>query len=151
MTDGPASGTTRRELLKMSPALLLGAVAVPAWRERLLSAGIDFSDRASGALFRGAHPAPTLADAALIPFEQFPYNGFGPPPIDFEQWTLAVGGAVARPGPYACRPYATCRSRCRTRATSASRGGTRWVASAAHGSLTFSRSWGRTRRRRFWW
>lgn len=101
MTDGPASGTTRRELLKMSPALLLGAVAVPAWRERLLSAGIDFSDRASGALFRGAHPAPTLADAALTPFEQFPYNGFGPPPIDFEQWTLAVGGAVARPGPYA--------------------------------------------------
>ena len=100
MTRGPTPGTTRRELLKLSPALLLGAFAVPAWREGLLSAGVDFSDRASALLFREGRPAPTFADADLTPLDRFPYNGFGPPEIDFAQWSLAVGGAVAKPGPY---------------------------------------------------
>jgi hypothetical protein len=33
-------GVTRRELLKLSPLLGLGAFAVPSWRERLLGAGV---------------------------------------------------------------------------------------------------------------
>lgn len=100
MSPTPSMRTTRRELLKLSPALLLGAFAVPACRDRLLSVGVEWSDRASAALFRGTHPASTFAEADLTPFEQFPYNGFGPPDIDFDRWTLAVGGAVAKPGPY---------------------------------------------------
>ena len=87
-------------MLKLSPALLLGAFAVPAWRERLLTAGVGWSDAASGALFRDAHPAPTFAQADVTPFDQFPYNGFGPPDIDVDRWALAVGGAVAKPGAY---------------------------------------------------
>lgn len=98
--DRLPSGTTRRELLKLSPALLLGAFAVPGWRDRLLARGVEWSDRASAAIFRDRHEAATFADAALTPFEQFPYNGFMPPAIDFAAWTLAVGGAVAKPGSY---------------------------------------------------
>lgn len=100
MSVTPSTGSTRRELLKLSPALLLGAFAVPAWRDRLLTAGVELSDAASSQLFRGAHPAPTFAAADLTPLEQFPYNGFSPPGIDLAQWTLAVGGAVATPGAY---------------------------------------------------
>ncbi len=100
MSVTPSPGSTRRELLKLSPALLLGAFAVPAWRDRLLTAGVEWSDAASSGLFRAAHPAPTFAAEALTPLDQFPYNGFGPPEIDMSQWTLAVGGAVAKPGPY---------------------------------------------------
>lgn len=96
----PSTGTTRRELLKLSPALLLGAFAVPAWREGLLSAGVDFSDRASALLFREEHPAQPFADEDLTPLDRFPYNGFSPPEVDFARWSLAVGGAVAKPGPY---------------------------------------------------
>ena len=73
---------------------------MPAWRDRLLTTGVEWSDRASAVLFREAHPAPTFAEADLTPFDQFPYNGFGPPEIDVAQWTLAVGGAVATPGAY---------------------------------------------------
>jgi hypothetical protein len=45
-------GMTRRELLKLSPLLALGAFAVPAWRDPLLKAGLGFSDWASARLFR---------------------------------------------------------------------------------------------------
>lgn len=100
MTALPPRGTTRRELLKLSPTLLLGAFAVPAWRDPLLERGVTWSDRASALLFRQAHPAPTFAVAALTPLERFPYNGFAPPDIDLAQWRLQVRGAVTRPGGY---------------------------------------------------
>ena len=100
MSPAPPPRTTRRALLTLSPAVLLGAFAVPSWRERLLTAGVEWSDRASAGLFRGAHHAPTFAEADLTPIDRFPYNGFGPPEVDVAQWTLAVGGAVARPGAY---------------------------------------------------
>ena len=100
MSTTPSARATRRELLKLSPALLLGAFAVPSWRERSLRAGVEWSDRASAGLFRGAHPATTFEAADLTPFEQFPYNGFSPPDIDVNRWTLAVGGAAAKPGSY---------------------------------------------------
>jgi DMSO/TMAO reductase YedYZ molybdopterin-dependent catalytic subunit len=99
-TTRPPRGVTRRELLSLSPVLLLGAFAVPAWRERLLTGGVAWSDTASGALFRGAHAAPTFAASDLTPFEQFPYNGFGPPDVDLAGWSLTVGGAVTKPGAY---------------------------------------------------
>lgn len=100
MTAVPPRGTTRRELLKLSPALLLGAFAVPAWRDRLLEGGVAWSDTAAAVVFRDTHPAPTFAAADVAPFERFPYNGFAPPEIDFAQWRLQVSGAVQRPGAY---------------------------------------------------
>ena len=95
-------GTTRRELLKLSPVLLLGAFAVPSLQDRLLAAGVRFSDAVSGAIFRHAHLAPLFADADVVPFEKFPYNFYDvvDPGVDLERWTLQVGGAVSRPGSY---------------------------------------------------
>jgi DMSO/TMAO reductase YedYZ molybdopterin-dependent catalytic subunit len=95
-------GTTRRELLKLSPVLLLGAFAVPAWQDRLLESGVRISDAASSWLFRRNHDAPTFSDADVVPFDRFPYNYFDvvDPEVDLDAWALTVGGAVARPGRY---------------------------------------------------
>jgi DMSO/TMAO reductase YedYZ molybdopterin-dependent catalytic subunit len=95
-------GTTRRELLKLSPVLLLAAFAVPAWQDRLLETGVRISDTASSWLFRRNHNAPTFAEADVVPFERFPYNYFDvvDPEVDLDAWGLTVGGAVARPGRY---------------------------------------------------
>ena len=98
----PRRTTTRREILTLSPLLMLGAFAVPTWRERLLERGVALSDAVAGAAFRSGHLAPSLPDADVVPFEQFPYNGYDvlEPAVDLEHWTLAVSGAVARPGAY---------------------------------------------------
>ena len=98
----PGAAVSRRELLKLTPVLALGAFAVPPWRESLLAAGVGFSDWAARLTFRRGHVAPTFDDGAAVPFEQFPYNGYDvmEPDIDFERWTLAVGGSVSRPGEY---------------------------------------------------
>ena len=96
------TGATRRELLKLSPALLLGAFAVPSLQDHLLSAGVRFSDAVSGAIFRSRHAAPVFADRDVVPFENFPYNYFdvADPGVNLDAWTLRVGGAVSRPGAY---------------------------------------------------
>ena len=67
-------GTTRRELLKLSPVLVLGAFAVPALRDPLLSAGVNLSDAMSRALFRreysrlfGAPPQRDITRMRLVP------------------------------------------------------------------------------------
>jgi len=93
---------TRRELLKLSPLLLLGGFAVPAFRDRLLDAGVAWSDAASAAVFRRRHLASTFSDDDVVPFERFPYNGYDvlEPSIDFDRWALTVGGAVSRAGRY---------------------------------------------------
>jgi DMSO/TMAO reductase YedYZ molybdopterin-dependent catalytic subunit len=98
----PLRGVTRRELLKLSPLLGLAAFAVPSWRDRLLEAGVSWSDRASGLLFRRNHPAASHGDADVVPFDRFPYNFYDvlEPSIDFENWVLKVGGAVERAGLY---------------------------------------------------
>jgi DMSO/TMAO reductase YedYZ molybdopterin-dependent catalytic subunit len=98
----PRRGVTRRELLKLSPLLGLGAFAVPPWRDRLLEAGLSWSDVASSLLFRRGHAVVSRPDAAIVPFDQFPYNFYDvlEPAIDLDKWTLKVGGAVARPGSY---------------------------------------------------
>lgn len=93
---------TRRELLKLSPLLLLGGFAVPSWREPWLAAGVEWSDAVSARLFRGHQLAHSHAAADVVPIEQFPYNYYDvlEPEIDFARWSLAVSGAVARPGAY---------------------------------------------------
>ena len=95
-------GVTRRELLKLSPLLGLGAFAVPSWRDRLLDAGVRWSDTASDLLFRRGHAVRSRPDAEVVPFDRFPYNGYDvmEPDVDFATWALKVGGAVGRPGLY---------------------------------------------------
>ncbi len=94
---------SRRELLKLTPVLALGAFAIPKAQERLLAAGLGFSDWASAVMFRKHHLAPTFSDVELAPFEKFPINDYDvdDPGVDFDKWTLTVTGSVAKPGDYA--------------------------------------------------
>jgi len=92
----------RRELLKLTPALALGAFAIPKIQSRLLQAGLGFSDWASARLFRSGHLAPTFDDSELTPFNRFPINDYDvdDPAVDLERWNLTVTGAVQKPGDY---------------------------------------------------
>lgn len=92
----------RRELLKLTPLVALGAFAIPRLRTPLLKAGLGFSDWASGVLFRGRHLAPTFADSEVAPFEKFPINDYDvdDPEVDLANWKLAVSGSVEKPGEY---------------------------------------------------
>ncbi len=93
---------SRRELLKLTPVLALGAFAIPGLQAGLLKKGLGFSDWAGAWLFRRGHPAPTFDDADVAPFAKFPINGYDvdDPGVDLENWTLTVGGAVQKPGEY---------------------------------------------------
>lgn len=93
---------SRRELLKLTPVLALGAFAVPKLQKPLLRAGLAFSDWASAGLFRSRHLAPTFADSRLTSFNKFPINDYDvdDPEIDLGKWTLTVSGAVQRSGEY---------------------------------------------------
>src|SRR5208282_1858279 len=92
----------RRELLKLTPVLALGAFAIPSLQEGLLKKGLGFSDWASARLFRSGHLAPTFDNAELTPFAKFPINGYDvdDPGVIFENWTLTVSGEVKKPGDY---------------------------------------------------
>src|SRR5271166_6612534 len=93
---------SRRELLRLTPVLALGAFAIPALQKPLLRAGLGFSDWASARLFRSGHLAPTFADSDLTPFSKFPINGYDvdDPEVIFENWNLTVSGVVKTPGDY---------------------------------------------------
>ncbi len=92
----------RRELLKLTPVLALGAFAIPSLQEGLLKKGLGFSDWASARLFRSSHLAPTFDSSDLTPFAKFPINDYDvdDPGVIFENWTLTVSGAVKKPGDY---------------------------------------------------
>jgi DMSO/TMAO reductase YedYZ molybdopterin-dependent catalytic subunit len=93
---------TRRELLKLTPVVALGAFAIPKLQKPLLKTGLRFSDWASAKLFRPGHLAPTFADSELTAFSKFPINDYDvdDPEVDLERWTLSVSGAVKTPGEY---------------------------------------------------
>ena len=93
---------SRRELLKLTPIIALGAFASPRLRQPLLQTGLGFSDWASAELFRSGHLAPTFSDADLTPFDKFPINDYDvdDPGVDFDKWTLTVTGAVEEAGDY---------------------------------------------------
>lgn len=93
---------TRRELLKLTPMIALGAFAIPKLRSPLLKAGLGFSDWESAKLFREGHLASTFADSALTPLNKFPLNSYDvdDPEVDLDNWTLTVSGAVQKPGDY---------------------------------------------------
>src|SRR3977135_3847669 len=102
MDEKEFRGVSRRELLKLTPVLALGAFAVPGLQEGLLKRGLRFSDWSAARLFRTGHLAPTFDDAEVAPFEKFPINGYDvdDPGVDLENWTLTVSGAVQKPGEY---------------------------------------------------
>ena len=126
MTSRGFGRLSRRELLKLTPALALGAFAIPKLEERLLSGGLGFSDWASARLFRQGHLAPTFGAADLTPFAQFPINDYDvdDPGVDFEKWRLTVSGAVEKPGTILWPRSSPCPSSAITRGTFASRVGT---------------------------
>jgi len=92
----------RRELLKLTPVIALGAFAIPALQTPLLKAGLGFSDWASAKLFRSGHLAFTFDDSQLTPFSKFPINDYDvdDPGVDLDNWNLSVGGAVGKAGNY---------------------------------------------------
>jgi DMSO/TMAO reductase YedYZ molybdopterin-dependent catalytic subunit len=102
ITEREFKQVNRRELLKLTPVLALGAFAIPKLQEPLLKAGLGFSDWASSLLFRRNHLAPTFADSQLTPLEKFYVNDYDvdDPAVDFDKWTLTVSGAVQKPGDY---------------------------------------------------
>jgi DMSO/TMAO reductase YedYZ molybdopterin-dependent catalytic subunit len=102
MKDREFGKIKRRELLKLTPVLALGAFAIPKLREPLLKAGLGVSDWASALVFRTGHLAPTFADSDVVPFDRFPINGYdvADPEVDFDKWSLTVSGAVQKPGDY---------------------------------------------------
>src|SRR5947199_8767708 len=89
----------RRELLKLSPVLALGAFAVPRLQKPLLKTGIAFSDCASARLFCSGHLAPTFDDSELTFLARLPINGYDveDPGVGFDNWTLTVSDAVQNP------------------------------------------------------
>jgi len=93
---------TRRELLKLTPVLAIGAFAIPPLQEPLLKTGLGFSDWASALLFRSRHMATSFSDSEVAPFEKFPINGYdvADPGVDLDKWTLTVAGSVRKPGDY---------------------------------------------------
>ena len=92
----------RREWLKLTPVLALGAFAVPKLQQPLLKAGMGFSEWVSARLFREGHLAPTFSDSEVAPFEKFPINDYDvdDPGVDLDAWTLTVSGEVQKPGDY---------------------------------------------------
>ncbi|HET9409598.1 MAG TPA: molybdopterin-dependent oxidoreductase [Candidatus Sulfotelmatobacter sp.] len=102
LTERQFEHTTRRELLKLTPVIALGAFAIPALQTRLLKKGLGFSDWASELMFRHRHLASTFSDSDITPFEKFPINDYDvdDPGVIFETWTLTVSGAVQKPGEY---------------------------------------------------
>lgn len=92
---------SRRQILKLTPLVALGAFAVPPAQDYLLGHGVAFTDWAAGKLFRARHLAPTYPDSALTPLSRFAYNTYGTnkPAID-PDWALEVSGLVRKPGNY---------------------------------------------------
>jgi DMSO/TMAO reductase YedYZ molybdopterin-dependent catalytic subunit len=102
INDRKFKSINRRELLKLTPVVALGAFAIPAVQKPLLKAGLGFSDWASKAMFRSGHLATTFADSELTPFNKFPINDYDvdDPSVDFDRWTLTVTGSVQKPGDF---------------------------------------------------
>ena len=92
----------RRELLKLTPVVALGAFAIPPLQKSLLKTGLGFSDWLSAKMFRTGHMAPTFADSDVAPFSKFPINGYDveDPGVDLDLWRLDVTGLVQKSGEY---------------------------------------------------
>jgi DMSO/TMAO reductase YedYZ molybdopterin-dependent catalytic subunit len=105
----------RRDLLKLSPLLLAGALTVPSWRSKLFGAGLDFNDWVSTAIFRREHLARTYSDADVVPLDRFYVNTYDvdDPGTDLDHWTLSVQGNVKHPGEYTLAQIQSLPRQCR--------------------------------------
>ena len=92
----------RRELLKLTPLIAVGALAIPGFNEKLIKRGLDLSDRAAEKFLGSRQLAQTFSDREVTPLEKFPINSYSAydPLNDLSNWTLTVEGMVARPGNY---------------------------------------------------
>src|SRR3984893_1615717 len=102
LEDKELKRQSRRQLFKLAPVAALGVFAFPKVSDRLVAAGVRFSDWASGGLVRSQPPPQTFSYSEVVPFAKFPYNGYDvlDPEVDFEKWTLTVEGDVQHPGEY---------------------------------------------------
>src|SRR5260370_41481242 len=102
LEDKDLKRQSRRQLLMLAPVAALGVFAFPKVSDRLVAAGVRFSDWASGGLFRSQHLAQTFSNSEVVPFEKFPYNGYDllDPGVDLENRTLNVDVDVRHPGEY---------------------------------------------------
>jgi DMSO/TMAO reductase YedYZ molybdopterin-dependent catalytic subunit len=101
-SDRKFKSMSRRELLKLTPVLALGAFAIPPLQQSLLKAGLGFSGWLSAKMFRPDHLAQTFSDSEVAPFSKFPINGYDveDPGVDLDTWALNVTGLVQKPGMY---------------------------------------------------
>lgn len=95
---------SRRELLKLSPAVILaGCDMTPSGgTESFLGAVQRFNDWVQSKVFDPTKAAQEYSDAEITPEEGFRVNGkdAGDPDIDIEDWSLTVEGLVREPGTY---------------------------------------------------
>ena len=92
----------RRELLKLTPLIAIGAVAIPGFGEKLIKSGLTLSDSAAEKFFNDQRRAQTFSNREVTPLEKFPINRYSDydPANDLANWKLTVEGMVARPGEY---------------------------------------------------
>ena len=67
---------TRRELLKLTPVLVVGALTLPRFSEGLLKTGLGLTDRAAQTFFSPGRLAQTFGEHELTPIDQFPINSY---------------------------------------------------------------------------
>jgi DMSO/TMAO reductase YedYZ molybdopterin-dependent catalytic subunit len=102
LTEKAVRRMSRRELLKMTPIMIMGAFAIPGLNEKFIKRGLDLTDRATEQFFSSRRMAQTFSDRSLTPLERFPINSYSEydPANDLAKWTLSVEGVVKRPGEY---------------------------------------------------
>ncbi|MGH7885132.1 MAG: molybdopterin-dependent oxidoreductase [Thermodesulfobacteriota bacterium] len=93
---------SRRELLKLSPLLLMSVFAFETTSDPILLKGQQLNDWLSSQFFRRNQLAPTFANSKLTQLRRFPINSINAddPGIDLERWRLKVEGNVEKPGEF---------------------------------------------------
>ena len=98
------NGFTRRELLGLSPLLLLTGcdVSEEGRTQRFLSSVQSFNDWVQAKMFSPTKLAPEFSDKELTPEDGFRVNGKDEedPEIDIENWSLTIEGMVKTPGKF---------------------------------------------------
>ncbi|HTR82258.1 MAG TPA: molybdopterin-dependent oxidoreductase [Bacteroidota bacterium] len=102
---------TRRNLLKLSPLVLLAAcdVAPEGKTESFLHSVQSFNDWVQAKMFSSSKLAPEYADRDMTPEEGFRVNGKDDdsPDIDLDDWNLSVEGMVKSPATFTLQQIMT--------------------------------------------
>ena len=104
LRDDRTEGLSRRDLLKLSPLILLAGCDVSAGggTESFLHSFQKFNNWVQAKVFDSGKLAPEYSDADVTPEDGFRVNGkdADDPDIDLEKWTLRVEGMVRKPDSY---------------------------------------------------